>query len=320
MAPRRPFVVDPVLTAIAIGYTNPADTLIADEVLPRVPVGQEKFSWTEYPLEDGFSVDDTLVGRRGKVAEVEFSGEARTAEVEDHGLDAPVVQSDIDAARAAREKGLSTYDPEARATAGLTGRVLLAREVRAATLIQNPASYSASRRVVLSGTSQFSDFTNSDPVGVLSAALDGTLVYRPNTMVMGQAVWSKLRMHPHLINAVKGGLTEKGMITREQFAELFEIKKLLVGSAYLNIAKKGQTASLARCWGKHISCLYLNPEVSVDEGITFGLTAQFGTRIAGRIEDPDIGLTGGFRIRSGERIKELVVAKDVGYLVQNVIA
>ena len=60
--------------------------------------------------------------------------------------------------------------------------------------------------------------------------------------------------------------------------------------------------------------------MSGDEGITFGRTAQFGTRIAGRIEDPDIGLTGGFRIRSGERIKELVVAKDVGYLVQNVIA
>lgn len=320
MAPRRPFVVDPVLTAVAIGYSNPADTLIADEVLPRVPVGQEKFSWTKYPLEDGFSVEDTLVGRRGRVSQVEFSGEQDTSEVEDHGLEAPVVQTDIDAARAAREKGLSTYDPEARAAAGVMGKVLLAREIRVANLVQAPGSYAATRRVALSGTSQFSDFVNSDPIGVISAALDGTLVYRPNTVVMGHSVWSKIRMHPHLINAVKGGLTEKGMITREQFAELFEVKRLLVGSAYLNTAKKGQAATLARCWGKHMACLYINPEIGPQEGITWGFTAQFGTRISGRIEDPNVGLEGGYQIRSGERIKELVVAPDVGYLIQNAIA
>lgn len=316
---KRPFVVDPALTAVAIGYTNPADTLIADDVLPRATVGQEQFGWTEYPLEDGFSVDETLVGRKGKVNEVEFSGAEKTSAVEDHGLDAPVVQSDINAARAAREKGLSTYDPEARAAAGLTGRVQLAREVRVANLIQDPTTYAAARKVVLAGASQLSDFDNSDPIETITGALDGTLVFRPNTVVMGQSVWTVIRRHPVLVNAIRGNLTDKGLITRAEFEELFEINKLLIGSSYVNTAKKGQNATLSRCWGKHISCLYINPEATTQEGITFGLTAQFGTRIAGRIEDPDIGLEGGFRIRSGERIKELVVAKDVGFLIQNAV-
>lgn len=320
MAPRRPFVVDPHLTAIAIGYTNPADTLIADEVLPRVTVGQEKFGWTEYPLEDGFSVDETLVGRKGKVNEIEFSGTQRTAEVEDHGLDAPVVQTDIDAARAAREKGLSTYDPEARATAGLTNRLLLAREVRVAALIQDPAVYAPARRMVLAGSDQLSDFAGSDPIEVISAALDGTMIFRPNTVVMGASAWSVIRRNPVLVNAIRGNLTNKGMITREEFQDLFEIKRLLVGSAHVNTSRKGQQATLARCWGNHIACLYLNPEATTNDGITFGMTAQFGGRVAGRIEDPDIGLEGGYRIRSGERIKELVVAPDVGFLIQDAVA
>jgi hypothetical protein len=54
-------------------------------------------------------------------------------------------------------------------------------------------------------------------------------------------------------------------------------------------------------------------------GITFGLTAQYGSKISGRIEDPDVGLQGGFRVRTGERIKELIVAQDVGYLVQDAV-
>lgn len=317
---KRPFVVDPVLTAIAIGYSNPADSLIADQVLPRAQVGQEEFKWSRYPLEDGFSVDETLVGRKGKVNEVEFSGDEATASVQDHGLDAPVVNTDVTAAKAAREKGLSTYDPEARAVAGLTNRILLSREVRVAAVIQNPNTYAAARRVTLAGTSQLSDFDNSDPISTFTAALDGTLVFRPNTMVMGQAAWSVIRRHPVLVNAIRGNLTEKGLISREEFQELFEIQKLLVGSSYVNTAKKGQAAGLSRCWGKHVACLYINPEATTQEGITFGLTAQFGTRIAGRIEDPDIGLEGGYRVRSGERVRELVVAPDVGYFIQNAVA
>lgn len=319
MAPRRPFTIDPVLTAIAIGYRNSAQTLIADDVLPRVPVGQERFGWTEYPLAEGYTVPDTLVGRKGRVNQVEFSGEQRTSEVEDHGLDAPVVQSDVKAAAAARAAGTSTYDPDARATEGVTNLVMLSREVRVAGVVQNPNNYAASRKVTLAGASQIND-PDADPIGVINSAIEGTLVYRPNTIVMGASAWSVIRRHPKLVNAVRGSLTNEGMITRQQFTELFEVQRLLIGESYVNIAKKGQAANLARVWGKNLAALYIDPAANTDNGITWGMTAQFGTRIAGRIEDPDMGLEGGYRVRSGERIKELVVAKDVGYLVQNVVA
>lgn len=319
MAPNRPFTVDPVLTAIAIGYSNPAQALIADKVLPRIPVGQEIFKWTEYPVAEAFTVPETEVGRRGQVNQVTFSGTERESSTRDYGLDTPIPISDINVARAAREAKTSNYDPEQHSVAMLTKLVQLDREVRCAKRIQDPNTYAPGRRIVLAGGDQLSDYANSDPLGVLDAAIEGTLIYRANTLVMGNRPWSFLKRHPKLVNAVKGNLTSEGFITKQQLADLLDIKEVLVGDAHVNTARPGQAANLTRAWGNSISALYIDPTATKDE-ITFGFTATFGTKIAGRIEDEDIGLEGGVRVRSGEKIKEEIVAKDVGYLIQNPVA
>jgi hypothetical protein len=322
MAPNRPFVVDPALTAVAVGFRNDAQVLIADRVLPRVSVGAEKFKWTEYPIEEAFNLPDTRVGRRGRVNQLEFSGEEKTDSVDDHGLETSIPFSDIEAARVAREQNRSTYDPEAHSTMMLMDTVLNVREARVAGIVQNLNNYAATRRVTLAGNDQFNDYANSDPITVIKTGLESTLVYRPNTIAMGQAVWSQLSSHPKIVNAVKGNLTNEGIVTKEQFAALFEIspERLLIGEGWINAAKPGQPVNLQRAWGKHISLLFINPIARPEQGITFGMTAQYGTRISGRIEDPDVGLQGGVRIRTGERVKELIVAKDVGYFIQNAVA
>jgi hypothetical protein len=324
MAPKRPFVVDAALTAIAIGYRNGSAMRIADEVLPRAPVSAEQFKYTEYPIAEAFNTPDARVSRRGRVNQIEFSGEEKASSVEDFGLDAPVPYSDIKAAADARAQGRSVVDPEQLATMKLTETIENIREVRAANLVFNLNSYSASRRVTLAGTSQLSDYVNSDPIGVIMAAIQGTLVYAANTLTMGREVWTKLSMHPKIVNAVKGGVTNSGVVSREQFLELFSgegIKKLIVGDGWVNTAKPGQAVSLQRAWGKHIAATYQNPLAQPEGGIiTFGLTAEYGGRISGRIEDPDVGLEGGYRVRAGERVKELIVAKDTGYFIQNAVA
>ncbi|MGS4886095.1 capsid protein [Roseibium sp. MB-4] len=320
MAPPRPFVVDPVLTAIAIGYSNPAQVLIADMILPRQSVGQEVFKWTEYPIAEAFTVPDTEVGRRGQVNQVTFTGEERESSTRDYGLDNPIPNTDIKAAAAARAANRSNYDPEQHSVAMLTKLVELDREVRVAKTVQDPANYKADNRMVLAGGDQLSDYVNSDPLGVLDAAIEGTFIYRANTMTMGNVVWGFLKRHPKLVNAVKGNLTSEGFITKEQLADLLEIKKVLVGDAHVNTARPGQNVQMTRAWGNFIGAHYIDESARPEGEVTWGFTAQFGNKVAGRIEDPDIGLEGGFRIRSGERIKEEIVAKDVGYLIQNPVA
>jgi hypothetical protein len=320
----RPFPVSATLTAIAIAYRNPAHTLIARRALPELPVLSEKFKYNVFPLAQGFSLTDAEVGRKGQVNQIEVTAEEADSSVKDYGLDAPIPQSDIDEAARQRAARQSMYDPEGAAVETLTNQIELHREVRVAAIVQDAGNYSSGRKVTLSGTSQLSDFDDSDPLGVLDAAMNGTLVYRPNHIVMGMAVWNKIKMHPKLLNAVKGGLTTEGWISRQQFADLMEIPldNLLIGEGLLNTAKKGQAASLSRVWGKNIACLYLDrSKGSTDDAtITWGFTAKLGDRVAGSIEDPDIGLQGGKRVRCGERVREHVCAKDVGYLIKDAVA
>lgn len=321
---KRPFPIDPTLTAISIGYRNPAHTLIGRRALPPLQVLSEQFKWSEFPIEEGFTVPDAKVGRKGQVNQVEFTATERDSSVRDFGLDDAIPHADVRAAERARAEKRSNFDPRSAATEGLTNLIELIREVRVAAVVQDPANYSVGRKIALAGTAQFSDYANSDPYGQIDEGFDKTLVYRPNTIVMGQPVWSKIKRNPKIIKAVKGGLSEDGGVTRQQFADLFEIRleNLLIGEAMLNVAKKGQNPNLSRVWGKSIQLLYLDAakQASNDSTITWGFTAEYGTRISGSIEDPDIGLEGGERVRVGERVREIVAAKDVGYQISNAIA
>ena len=312
MAPNRPFNVDPVLTAITIGYSNPAQAMIADAVMPRHPVSQEVFKWTEYLKEQFFGTPDDRVGRRGQVNQVTFEGKERESSIEDFGLDSPIPISDIEAASRARAEGRSTYDPEETAVMGLTSYLQNNRESRVAKMVQDSNNYDADRRITLAGGDRLFDYDNSKPIEVLRDLINSTFIFRANTLVMGHADWQVLSMHPHIVNAIRGNLTDKGIVRREELAALLEVKDILVGEGYMNVARPGQAADMQRAWGGSIQALYIDPVASTQMGVTFGMTAELGNRISGRIEDEDVGLQGGTRIRVGQRLKELIIASDVG--------
>lgn len=308
--PNAPFPIQAELTAIAIGYRN--SRLIADDVLPRIPVGKQEFKYLEYNLADGFTVPDTKVGRKGKVNEVEFSATEKTDQTDDYGLEDPIPQSDIDNAP-------PNYDPVGRATEGTTDLILLDREIRTAGLVFNANTYGAGNKITLAGASQFSDFANSDPIGVIQAGLDTPLM-RPNTLTIGRLAFSVLARHPKICKAIFGNNTDAGIVTRQQLAALFELEEVLVGEAFLNTAKKGQAVAMSRVWGKHIALTYRDKLVSTRQRMAFGYTAQWRGRLAGSWADKNIGLHGGTRVRVGESVKEKIVAPDLGYFIQDAVA
>jgi len=208
-----------------------------------------------------------------------------------------------------------------RATAMLTHLMMIDREVRVATAVQSTANYDAARVFALAtATTRFDDYTNSDPITTIMNAIDSVLIYRPNTCTMSETVWSKLRRHPKLVKAMRNSFSGEGQITRQEFIDFFEIPNLLIGQGYVNTARKGQTASITRIWGKTVSFTYLDRAAGPDGGMTWGFSPTFGGKIAGTLFDPDIGLKGGEVIRVGEQINELVVAKAAGALITNAIS
>lgn len=318
-----PFTVQSHLTAISLAYRNAS--YIADAVLPRVPVLSDSFKYTTYTKADGFNMPDTRVGRKSKPNEIDFSASEATASTVDYALDEVIPHRDIELARAAQAtNGVMPVDPMMRSTELLTELVALGREKRVADTVFGTGTYGSSNKATLSGTSQWSH-ADSDPVSAILAARDGLLM-GANTLVLGQSVWTTLRQHPKVVAAVYplgGNGASGGVASLQALADLLELDRVLVGRAFYNSAKPGQTASFSRLWGKSAALLYLAPVVSATTGtmMTFGFTAQFGDRIAGTVEDdPNIGMRGGTRVRVGESLKETVCAADVGYLFDAAIA
>lgn len=307
---KAPFPITPALTAIAIAYRNAR--MIADNVLPRVPVGKQEFKYRKFALADGFTLPDTKVGRTSQPNQVEFGFTEATSATRDYALDDPIPQADI-------ENAPEGYDPLGRSTEQITNLIQLDREVRVAGQVFNANNYATSNKSTLTGTAQWSDFSNSNPIGDILTALD-KMVMRGNILVLGRPVWTVLRQHPKVVKAVLGNAGDSGVASLDAVAQLLELDAIYVGEAWLNSAKKGQTASLQRTWGKHASLIYRDQLATADSGVTFGFTAEFGNRVAGSIEDKDIGMRGGQRVRVGESVAEVICANDLGYFFQNAVA
>ncbi|MCZ4273309.1 capsid protein [Maritalea porphyrae] len=302
------FTESPTLTAIAIAYSNPDHALIADQALPRVPVPTENFKYQKYDEAEMFTLPDTKVGRRSTPNQVEIEGSEENSSTQDYGIDIPLDNATIEAAKA------SGFDPEARATERSTNIVLLDREVRVATLLTNPASYHSDHVETLSGTDLFSDAA-SDPLSIIEDLM-ATCWQKPNQIEFGFPAWRAFRKHPKIIKAILGNSGDQGRATLAQVAELLEVKRVLVGESRVNIKRPGEAAQLQRVWGNSVCGQFIDQTADTSGGITFGITAQHKEKVAGTLP-ANMGLRGGKLVRSGESVKELIIAKRAGFLIQN---
>jgi hypothetical protein len=315
--PTTAFPVNPELTAIAIAYRNLEAALIADEVLPRIPVAK-KFNYTQYSKEQAYTVPDTKVGRKSEPNMVEFGGTQLTAETLDYGLDDQVPNDDTDAFNS-MPKAVGALSPQAVSTMMLTNLILLDREIRVANLVFAAANYTSSVDQNGVAANQF-DNANCDALGILTDAMDVPLV-RPNYLVIGQLAWTKLRRNKTIVQAVGKSAQTSGYASRAEVAELLELPGgILVGQSQYNTAKKGKAATFARAWGKHCALLYIDKMQAQMDQPVFGFTGQWGSRISGNIPEPKMGLRGGERIRVGESVKEVISSPDSGYLIRNCVA
>lgn len=305
-----PFIINPVLSAVALAYTN--QDFIADKVLPRVSVPKQVFAYLKYGVADGFTIPNTMVGRTSKPNEVEYSVQQATASTQDHALDIPIPQSDIEAAAG------TPYDPKNRGTQLVADLVALDREKRVADAVFNAANFGAANKATLSGTGQWSD-PASDPLRALMVARDG-MIMGATTLVIGQDVATQLQLNPNVVSAVLRNPGTKGVAPLDAIANMLGLREVVVGRGWYNSAKPGQTPTLVRLWGKFAALLCLSPLANNEFGTTFGYSGQWGSRIAGEIQTPDMGMRGGTRVRVGESLVELITAPDLGYLWSAAVA
>lgn len=303
----RPFPVSIEHLALVIGFRNPS--LIADTILPYETVTSEMFKYVKLRLADSFTLPDTKVGRKSTPNKVDFAASETTDSVESFGLSDFVPQSDIEAT-------VSNYDPLQRSLLGIMDLILLDREKRVCDLVTNPANYSKNK-TVLANSEKFKA-TGGNAYGVISDALTAMLV-KPNNLVFGAKLWNYLSKDPSLVTAVYGKALEGKKLKRTELAELFEVDTISIGQSFVNSAAKGKTPELVQCWGDDMLFFHKNTNANIQSGGTFGFTARWKDRIAETEYKKEVGLTGGYEVWAGEKVKEVIASEAHGYLIKNCI-
>jgi len=302
-----PFVTDKVRTAITLAYRN--EDYVADAVLPRVPVSAEEFKWTEYNKQDRFTVPPMVIDRKGSFNQVEFGGTEQSSMTVDYGLEDVIPIRDIENGKT------SKFDPRGHAVELITDLLMLGREQRVAAKVFDPANHDNTE--ALGGTDQWDDAT-SKPLVQLADAMEVPFM-RPNMLVINPRAALALRRSPSVVKAYNGTTGDEGLVPMDWIRQTLGLQSIIVAAAKQNTQNPGQAAAYGHVWGDNALLFYRNSSAMPNKGLTYGLTAEYGTRISQTKRNDDIGLRGSVVQRVGESLKELVLSKDCAYLITDVL-
>jgi hypothetical protein len=299
--------IDPVLSNVSVAYKN--EDYIAEQILPVQSVAVTKGKYYVYD-QAMFRRNKTLRAPGAKANEVEYGLTTASFELFDYALKEKIEWGVIDQADVA-------LSPETDAVESVTEMLLVDAEMQLATTLSTTSIIT--QYTTLSGTSQWSDYTNSDPLGDIKTArqtVQASIMRKPNTLILGQQVYDTLVDHPDVVERVKYSFGVSP--TPELMARIFQVEKVIVGSALYNSATEGQTDSMAYIWGKKAWVCYISPNTKGLKQITLGWTMKKKTgRTVKKWDDVDEEAR---YVRVNEERAQTLVAALACYYIAAVIA
>lgn len=237
-------IVDKLLTNVSSMFVP--EGYISEMLLPFIGVKQKTGKLAKYGLSH-LRIEQSFVGGRGKYRRVESIARSNVGyDIEGHGLEGLITKDDY------RNVELP-YKAEEDEVLGITSHLWVEKEKSLADVLSNTSTID--QNVTLSGTSQLSDYNNSDPLAVFStarAAVRAGCGMAPNIAFMDWLVADKLRYHPQLLDYLGFKMSRPGGLSVDEMATALGVKKVIVADVSYNSAKEGQSDSLASAWGKHL--------------------------------------------------------------------
>ena len=300
-------VVDPVLSALALGYSNAE--FVGDQLLPFVTLDKEGGKIPRFGKE-AFKIYATERALRAK------SNRINPDDVD--GIDISLDEHDLEYPIDYREDAEAAFPLQAHATNRVVEGIRLRHEAMVASITQNPANYPAGNKIALSGSAVFTD-PNSDPEGVVDeakAAVRNKIVKEPNTMVIGYKAWRALKRHPKLKAILSD--TRSRLVQIADLREIFEIENIVVGKGIYS-TDNGVVTDL---WGGNLVLAYVPkaaPAVAGDAPVRSAYEPSFGYTLRKkgnpvvdtRTEDGKLEI-----IRNTDIFRPYMLGAEAGYLVQ----
>ncbi len=273
--------IDRPLSNVSIAFRQSRDGFVADRVFLNVPVARQSDKYYVIP-QGAFLLDDMkkrAPGTRAPAVNYTISSDSYAADVWDLAHDIP----DEVRANADDQLQLDTMGTEL-----LTMRALVRKERLWAGDFFTTGVWTGDQAGVDSaspGANEFgrwdrSDSTPIEDIRELSDTMAARSGLRPNKLVLGRQVYTKLLDHPDIVGRLDRGQTSgPAMVLRQNLAALFEVDEILVMDAIYNSAAEGATASLGFIGGKSALLLYVPaaPGLMVAAaGYTFSWTGLVG--------------------------------------------
>jgi hypothetical protein len=305
--------VDAPLTNVSVAYKN--TDYIADLVLPKIPVRQETgLIWTmgtqNFNIKDLQRGDKSVSKRSGYTVDAE-----KTYRIINYALSDVVTSGMVNQA-------VNPMQPEADTTEYLTEQLMLNKEYLVGTALFNTGATGFSGYTEALSTSasryRWDDYTNSNPLDDAAYCKNKIATNSGATsgiqLVIGEDVMTYLQNHPDILDRIK--YTQFGVITEDLIAKAMQIDRLIVGKALYNTANEGQTATLARVWGKY--ALFMHRPASV--GLKTAATAVMlhgGNYVRKWTEN---ALQGATVVEVQEAFQAMLLSARSGYLLSTAVS
>ena len=308
--------IDAPLSNLVVGFEPTG--LIVNDLYPVVNVAKQSDLYYEYTKGDFFRIPETTArAPKTKGRTVEFSVSSKAYYAANYALVEEMsyeVMANADTPLKLREK----------AARNLTNLLMLDYEVRVAdqlTTGSNLGSYATPGSLWSSsaaGTSDpFSDMQTA------KSAIRSTTGLEANTIILGRQVYDALIRHADIIDRIK--YVQKGVVTADILASLFDVDRVLIGNSIKNTGSEGLADSFSDVWGKNCVLAHLTRGADADGrnpslGYSFRWTNPlFGTPMAVEAwDDPDHGNFTNMRVQYYQ--DEKIVAPELGYLWENAVA
>lgn len=243
--------IDQALTNISVGW--PTEGLAGAALFPSVTVRKQSDKYYVFGREGWLPEADL---RAPGTEANEISGAAVSLDTyyaQEHALQIAVTDEE-------RENADSPLSPDRDGTNIVTSKIMLGRERTFQTLATTASNYATGHSVTLSGTDQWNDYANSDPIDDLRTAkltIHSKIFTEPNVAVIPYQVMTKLEDHPDFLERIK--YSERAIFSPELLASVLGIQRVIVPGVGINSANLGATASLGYLWGKDVVVAYVPP-------------------------------------------------------------
>lgn len=315
--------VDRALTNISVSYLQDASAFIADKVFPIVPVKRQSDIFYQYDKADFMRDEAQVRGAGTESAGGDYGVEAQEPYYcRKHAFHKDVTPEE-------RVNYDEPLDADKDATDFVTQKMLIRREMQWATNFFKAGIWGTEIKggdAAAAGTAIKWNLPTSDPIGDITGAavaMAAATGYKPNTLVLSPYAFNALKNHEDILDRIK--YTQKGIVTADLLATLFEVEHVYVAWSVVNSAAKGADAAVDFIMGKHALLCYSNPRPALRKpsaGYIFAWTGlegsgAYGNRIV-RLPMDMLGL-GTERIEGEIAFDAKQVCKDLGVFFDGIV-